>query len=125
MVERAVVERGEDIGLDLQPAAAGPPHPPGGPPPGSDGFTGPGRSGTAGDGNRRGALIAGLIGYDPTDHTSDYLMALWFAREGAVRYPCARALPEVGVETMAESPEERADREEREAFEQRRHRRAS
>ena len=71
------------------------------------------------------ALIAGLIGYDPTDHTSDYLMALWFAREGAVRYPCARALPEVGVETMAESPEERADREEREAFEQRRHRRAS
>lgn len=68
------------------------------------------------------ALIAGLLEYDPTSHTSDYLMALWFAREGAVRYGASRALPEVGVETMAESEEERVDREEREAFERRRRR---
>lgn len=68
------------------------------------------------------ALVSGLIEYDPSAHPSDYLMALWFAREGACGY--GRPTAQVGVETMAETPEERADREEREAFEQRRRRRA-
>lgn len=29
------------------------------------------------------AWLSGLVGYDPAAHTSDYVMACWFAREGA------------------------------------------